>query len=133
METRVAKIISETTVVLAAGSDHGVRRGTKFVIYDPGPVIQDPETGEPLGNLEIVKGRVQATHVMPSMCVAKTAVTTTTRHSVFGPTGDIARFLGTTTVELAERLKVNPEDCDEAYGNPDTTVRVGDLARSMED
>src|SRR5947207_1217172 len=63
--TKVARIISDTDLILAAGSEDGVKEGTEFVIFQLGEPIPDPETGESLGELELVKGRVVATHVQP--------------------------------------------------------------------
>jgi hypothetical protein len=51
----------------------------KFVIFEPGAEIFDPETNESLGCLEIVKGQVQVTHVMPKMSIARPPGKTVTK------------------------------------------------------
>ena len=53
-------MLNPTSVILAAGSDDGVKQGMEFVIYSLSETIRDPETGDDLGQLEIVKGRVFA-------------------------------------------------------------------------
>ena len=72
IETRVAEILSETTIVLSAGKEDGVREGAEFIIYELGNEIHDPETDESLGRLEIIKGRVQVLYVQTNMSTART-------------------------------------------------------------
>jgi hypothetical protein len=117
METRVARILSDTMVVLAAGEDVGVKAGMKFVIIERGPEIVDPRTHASLGSLEIVKGRVVVSHVMGKMCVARTE--TRTVQVVFS--------LGER--EVADKLNI--ESADEEFAKA-KVVRVGDAARSVE-
>ena len=73
--TKVAQIRSDTEIVLAAGSDQLVTEGMKFVIYEIGETIDDPETGESLGELEYVKGRVVAKNVQEKITLARTSTT----------------------------------------------------------
>lgn len=62
-------------VVINRGSEHGVLEGMMFLIYALGDEMFDPETGEPLGQLEIVRGKGYATHVQAKM----TTITSKTR------------------------------------------------------
>jgi len=80
-------------LVVSLGSTDGVSMRDTFLIYAIGEEIKDPETGESLGQLEIVRGRGKAKHVQPSM----TTVTALTRrkhvmrkvpHSLFNPLSD---------------------------------------------
>lgn len=68
----VAKINDEFTLVINRGSDHGVTKGDNFLVYyvEPEELI-DPETGESLGNLEIIRGTGTAIHVQPKMTTIK--------------------------------------------------------------
>ena len=56
-----------------SGRGNGVAVGDEFVIYSLGEAILDPDSGESLGALENVKGRVTVTHVMETMARAQTA------------------------------------------------------------
>ena len=60
----VVQIISDRTVVINRGEADGVQKGQRFLVYhvDPEPIV-DPETGEDLGRLEVVRGTGTATHV----------------------------------------------------------------------
>lgn len=49
--------------VLNKGREQGIEEHHKFIIIEFGSDIIDPETGENLGPLEIVKGKVRVLHV----------------------------------------------------------------------
>lgn len=70
---RVARILSDQSVVINRGSEHGVKTGDRFVIFAESDEVTDPESGESLGSLEIVKARVVAAHVQENMttCVGE--------------------------------------------------------------
>ena len=72
---RVARILGDESIVVNRGSSHGVKEGERFVVFAEGDEVKDPDTGEPLGRLEIVKARVVAAHVQEKMttCVAEPA------------------------------------------------------------
>ena len=70
---QVARILSDESIVINRGSEHGVKPGDRFVVFASGDEVTDPETGSSLGKLEIVKARVVAAHVQDEMttCVAE--------------------------------------------------------------
>ncbi|MDH1403838.1 hypothetical protein N5D79_26030 [Pseudomonas sp. GD03817] len=72
---KVVSIVDETTVVINLGSDHGVKPGYTFLIVGLGEMITDPDTGEALGHLELVRGRAEAKHVQPRMTTLVSAET----------------------------------------------------------
>lgn len=72
IQTKVARVVSPTELVLAAGADDGVEEGMEFVVYSLSDAIRDPDTGEDLGQIEIVKARVVAAHVQDRMTVVRT-------------------------------------------------------------
>lgn len=49
-------------VVINRGSDDNVKEGDRYIIYGVGDSIHDPETGENLGKLELVRGRGRVVH-----------------------------------------------------------------------
>lgn len=69
---RVAEVIDKRTVVLNVGENYGVSKGDKFVVFEMGEEVEDPETGDSLGKLEIVKGKGKVIHVQPKMCHIQT-------------------------------------------------------------
>src|SRR5882724_6726445 len=72
IHTKIARILSPTRVVLAAGQEHGVLEGMEFIIYELSDPIFDPETKESLGELELHKGRVKVIHVQENLSTAMT-------------------------------------------------------------
>jgi len=130
METKVVKILSNTTLVLGAGTEGEVREGMEFVIYEPGEEVLDPETNEILGRLEIVKGYVTVVNVQPKLCIAKTQSHTVTRTRTVRKPTIFEAFSGSREeqyeVEGIERLKV--AEVDNSYEEK-LVVKVGDKAR----
>ncbi|GAB3396997.1 hypothetical protein NX774_19920 [Massilia agilis] len=60
---KVVKVQDRYTIVVNVGLDAGVKLGQRFLIVGLGETINDPDTGEPLEQLEIVRGKAQVTHV----------------------------------------------------------------------
>lgn len=61
---KVAKVQDETNVVINRGSNHGVKKGQRFMIYRvTDEMLQDPDTGEELGKLEIALGTGKVIYV----------------------------------------------------------------------
>lgn len=60
---KVVKIISPYQVVINAGSEAALRKGQRLLVYDIGEMIRDPETGEELEHIEIVRGTGRIIHL----------------------------------------------------------------------
>ena len=59
-------------IVINRGSEHGVAKDQRFQIYGlSDEEIIDPENGESLGRLEIVKGTGKVVHIQPKMATLK--------------------------------------------------------------
>jgi hypothetical protein len=56
VSAKVAHIIDQYRVVLNVGAKDGVAEEQRFLIYEIGPEVFDPDTKESLGLLKIVKG-----------------------------------------------------------------------------
>lgn len=68
----IIKVIDDFNIVINRGSNDKISKGDHFLVYyiDSEELI-DPETGESLGNLEIIRGTGVATHVQPKMTTIK--------------------------------------------------------------
>jgi hypothetical protein len=65
---KIVDILDEYKVVINRGSSHGIAEGQRFLLYALSKgEIRDPDTKEPLGFLEIVKGTGRVTHVQEKM------------------------------------------------------------------
>ena len=71
---KIASIIDEKTVVINKGSNDGIRMHQTFLVYRIGDKILDPDTGEDLGNLEIVLGRGSVSHVQDKMATLTSCI-----------------------------------------------------------
>jgi len=73
---RVASVIEMgNEVVINRGSDDGVKSGDRYLIYGLGEELIDPETGESLGQLELVRGRGVVVHVQSKMSTLRSVET----------------------------------------------------------
>ncbi len=70
---RVAQILTSREVAINLGEDDGVKLGMYFdILHEEGQDIEDPETGETLGNIDRPKVRVKVTHVQGRLSLAST-------------------------------------------------------------
>lgn len=67
----VSKVLDSYTLVINRGMVDGLRKGQKFLVYSIQDEVIDPETGESLGHLEVVRGRGVITHVQEKMATLK--------------------------------------------------------------
>jgi hypothetical protein len=116
----VVKIIDDYTVVINRGTNHGVTKGDQFLVYYIEPEeLTDPETGESLGNLEIVRGTGSVTHVQQRMATLKSnrsvsrgRVVRRTPNAAFGGLMAMASLISSDreTIEESEREALPFED-----------------------
>jgi hypothetical protein len=69
---KVVEIKSPYSVVINRGHDNGVEEGMRFVIYEKGEELKDPDTDESLGNFEYVIAKVKVNYVREKYSVAET-------------------------------------------------------------
>lgn len=116
----VADIRDRETVVINKGSDDGVESGMKFMIYRHGDNVEDPSTGEDMGQVEIPIARIKPVHVMDNMTLMQSdekKVTDTSPLKIFNQKK-------TVTQNLPIEGDVSDEESPEG-------VKVGDLVRSV--
>ena len=65
---KVIKIVDDYSIVINRGSDSGIDLGARFLIFGGGEELLDPDTGESLGMLELVRGKARVVHLQPKMC-----------------------------------------------------------------
>jgi hypothetical protein len=134
IQTKVARIVSPTELIFAAGADDGVEEGMEFIVYSLSDPVTDPDTGEALGRIEIVKARLTAAHVQDQITIARTKSKTVKR--VVNVMADMLAVMEMNNVfGIHERSEVVAEQMAvekiEAIAEVDLVVRVGDLARTV--
>lgn len=121
---RIVKIISEYKVVVNAGSNNYIKENDILEIYQPGQEIIDPETGESLGTLDFVKGKLRVVDVFPKMCVCENRETE--KSSI------LATFAQSLSYEEKLPLNVQTTDISGGYEDMDKKIKVGDLVRKID-
>lgn len=117
MDLKVIKIVNRsTTIVINGGKGAGIRNGERFLIYALGENISDPDTGESLGQLEIVKGIGVVCSVQEKMATLKN-----TTKTVMDERSTISRLMGDKeTKERFRDIEVFFED-----------VNIGDFVKKI--
>lgn len=118
---RVVEILTNTKLILNCGKDVGIRNGNKFLIYGLSKILIDPETGENLGQAEIIRGEGQVVHIQDKLCTIESCLYDSGSSRVIKKSQPISIFSGGTTTEeevIGERRLKIFED-----------VQIGDYAR----
>jgi hypothetical protein len=68
---KVVAVIDDYTIAINQGSNGGVAKNQKYLIYYLGKELFDPDTKESLGKLEIVCGEAIVVHVQPKIATLK--------------------------------------------------------------
>lgn len=119
----VAKVIDDFKVVVNRGVEHGVKMGTRYLIYGIGDDIKDPETGESLGAIELVRGTGKVVHVQDKICTVETDMSrTSTRKTRYRDQGyGLAMLYG------KEKIEEEGESITIPFEDP----QVGDKAKPI--
>lgn len=109
------------SVVINRGLTSGVREGMRYLIYNLGDEIRDPETNEPLGTLEIVCGIGVVRHVQEKLSTIVSCKKDTSVTKIIKPKCLMRGF---------ERLMPETEERTE-QAIPFNGVQVGSLAKCL--
>ncbi|HEY4392556.1 MAG TPA: hypothetical protein VGP64_00765 [Polyangia bacterium] len=110
-EGKVVRILSKHEIVVNLGLTDGVLNHHEFLVYRPGDELRDPDTGESLGTLEIVKGRGMPKHIQERLTTLRSSETRTTRtheSSVFklaGLSRDVQTEVPFSDVEIGDLVR----------------------------
>jgi hypothetical protein len=58
-------------IVINRGKRHGLKVGSRFLVFGLGPEVSDPDTGESLGRIELVRGRGEIVHVQDNLATLR--------------------------------------------------------------
>ena len=116
----VVKVLDDFTVAINRGSDHGVAKGDKFLVYFVElDELTDPISGENLGHLEVVRGTGTVAHVQPKLATLKSNRTEPGGRIIRRGTGMMAYAMGE-TIEQPERIAIPFDD-----------AKIGDFAKEI--
>ena len=78
VQTKLARVVhvsdtshAPTEIVINRGATDGVQKGDRYLVFGEGPDIIDPDTGKPLGRVELVRGRGEIVHVQEHMATIR--------------------------------------------------------------
>lgn len=130
---KVAAIKGDYAVVINKGYEDGVEEGMRFMVFEEGEEIYDPDTTISLGRLEYIKAKVKVKNPSEKFSWAETYeadMITGTGSAVASAVAAISGF-----APRYERAKL-PLDAttSSSVGGPVTpNVKVGDLVRQIID
>lgn len=115
-------------LVINRGSDDGVEIGDRYIVFGlSGEEIFDPDTGDSLGNLELVRGRGVVVHVQPKMSTIES-----TEHKVKpGKKRTVRREGGLNAFVRSAPTVEQVEEGAETLSLPFEDVALGDHARPI--
>ncbi len=116
---RVVELIDAYRCAINKGSDDGIQMGQRFLVYGLGKEIKDPDTGESLGVLEIVRGRGKVTHVQAKLATLETYEKEVQQGKIIRKNPLFSAF-GTTTEEVGSTV-------DKAFND----ITVGDYVKPI--
>jgi hypothetical protein len=128
---RVARVVSIRDLIINRGKNHGVSEGLVFKVLDGDPFkVEDPETGEVLGEIRRVKVLVRVKEVSDLFCVARTYRTRRVNTGGTNTSLSLSKMFQPPKYELlVETLERNPDqrEVDETRA----LVNVGDPVESL--
>jgi hypothetical protein len=109
----------DAEVVINKGENDGISPNDRFLIYAIGEELFDPDTGENLGKLEIVKGIAKPKHIQEK-------TTTLVSAEYYPPRKRIIRRNNILDFSRADEIEESPPEVVPFKG-----VKVGDLVKPM--
>ncbi len=116
---RVVEILTGTRLVLNCGKNVGIKEANEFLVYGLSNPIIDPETGEELGQAEIIRGRGKVIHVQDKLCTIESCLYDEGTSRIIKRVQPLNIFSGSTEEEVTGQRRMKKfED-----------VQIGDYAR----
>ena len=108
---RVVSILSAYKVVINIGADNNIKLGQKVLIYGlSSDTIKDPETGNDLGKIEIVRGRGRVSHVQEKIATVESTEIETNGRRVVKSYSGFQALMGQAAEETVYNNDLKPFD-----------------------
>lgn len=126
IEGKIAKILNTRELVINRGTEHGVGPGMEFAVLEQYLSIVDPDTQQPLGELEREKVRVRVFETHPKFSLAQTYET----YQEINPEAAQSALAAALSpyVTKVKRLNTQMNPVDQAGI---ANVRVGDVVKEV--
>jgi hypothetical protein len=125
----VVKVLDRYQVVINGGSSNGITEKDRFVIYELGEELIDPESKELLGRLEIVKGSGRPIHIQEKLTTIKSneVRSQSARRTIVKRSGGGDIFTALAREPITEETIEPRDDVLEPFADP----KVGDRAKKL--
>jgi hypothetical protein len=126
----VVAVLDGYRVVINAGSLDGIKEKDRFLIYELGEELIDPDSKESLGRLEIIKGTGRPVHIQDKLTTIQSNEVRrqSDRRRIVIKSGGHPMFgLGLGTTPATEEIVEPQEDILESFRTP----KVGDRAKKI--
>lgn len=130
---KIVRILNDTEIVINGGHLHGLREGDFLEIFVEGEEIEDPETSESLGTLDIIKGKVKIKTIYDKMSLCESAEYKIEKKypehmsAITKMTKSLDRYF-IAEVEVLQPLNVDMEQAQQVE-EVDRIIRLGDTIR----
>lgn len=129
IEGKVAQIIDRYTIVINRGRSDEVENDMRFIIYEKGDEITDPDSGESLGIFENIKMKVKIVNVNENISTAKSDE----KYKVTTPSSLNFNYLGSSSRTEIKELPLDQETREKLFNHKMSGVKIGDLVRQILD
>lgn len=122
-QLKIVKILDEYNVVINGGTRDNVSINDKFQILDKkGSLVIDPDTGEEIGYLDLIKATVTVTEVQEKMCIC-----TSPKYNVIdSPFSDIGSMIPNFYTVKRDKLNVDNKQITGGLRKSNTPIKIGD-------
>ncbi|HPA45665.1 MAG TPA: hypothetical protein PLG59_06780 [bacterium] len=131
---QIIRILDDHRLVANRGSADGWAKGDLLVVFEEGDEILDPQTGQSLGKLELVKAEMEAVHVQEHMSIlmARLPHLAEQPHTVMSALLTHAPSGGTLPGVLPTERGPLPIQRDQISGRPSVNpISIGDSVRKI--
>lgn len=129
IEGKVAQIIDRYTIVINRGKSDEVENDMRFIIYEKGDEITDPDSGKSLGIFENIKMKVKIVNVNENISTAKSDE----KYRVTTPSSLNLNYLGSSSRTEIKELPLDQETREKLVNHKMSGVKIGDLVRQILD
>jgi hypothetical protein len=130
---KVAAIKSDYAVVINKGYKDGIEENMRFIIYEDGEEIFDPDSQESLGKLEYIKAKVIVKHPGEKISLAETYEGKMIPGAATAISSSVAALSRHISKYEQDKLLID-ETTPRLLGGPATLkVKIGDLVRQIID
>lgn len=119
---KVIKIIDDFNIVINGGKEDSLKVGDNLEVFTEGEILKDPDTGDTLGKLDLIKAKIKVKDLFEKFSVCTNAEEGVTIMSQISTASNSHKF-------RPGKLNVQQSEIT-GYGSSATkAIKIGDLVR----